>query len=205
MDVSWAIIKAFVIERATKLQYISDDGHYFLWAWDGAMGMKSSIRQSSPANTDQADFELNFKPTANARLQERATLKLVKMKAATVTGTATLEIKVPGTFGSGDGRLIEAGNGWFESAHPEDYVKISITDEDDLLGLGAGFEVDSYTDKEVPAINQGWYIPGVRGEVAVTNLAGMGFVPSALYIKITAIKGTGEGIFRANIKWGKRD
>jgi len=137
---------------------------------------------------------------------EKGTLKLAKAKATTSSGVATILLKVPGTPGSGDGRLIESGYGWFLIPHADDYAEVYVSDEDNILGYGAGAIVGSYTDTDVPSANKGWYFPKPDPTLRVDALAGIGFINAGLYLKIIATKGDlSSDTFMVNLKWGVRD
>lgn len=119
---------------------------------------------------------------------------------------ATILIKVPGTPGSGDGRWISGGIAWFDDQHKDDrIVGVYFSDEDDILGYGAGTAVGSYTDDEVLEGQQGWRIPNKRGMIEVEALGGYGFAPAGFYLKIVGKKGGDitTGTLYLNIEWGK--
>lgn len=63
-------------------------------------------------------------------------LKLAKVKAVVDnSGTAITSLKIPGTFGSGDGRYVAGGYGIAEDYNPDDYVTVRIEDSDRVLAL----------------------------------------------------------------------
>lgn len=138
-------------------------------------------------------------------IPDTGTLKMAKVKAATVNGVATLLIKVPGTFNPDrPARIIEGGKGWFEGSHHDDSAEVFITDEDNILQQGAGTPVGSYTDTGVPEANQGWFL--YKGELEVRALAGIGRLLGGLWVKIIAKTGDNRAdTFRANIIWGDPD
>ena len=139
-------------------------------------------------------------------IKEQAILRMARFKVATVTGVSELLVKIPGTAGSGDGRYVEGGRGWFETHNLDDCFTVCITDEDNIMGYGAGVMVGSYTEQEIATINEGWYIPVGSKEVIVNAMAGMGWIPSGLYLKITATKGDlSADNFRMNLNWGVND
>jgi len=138
-------------------------------------------------------------------MPERASVRMAKAKAATVSGVATILIQVPGTPGSSDGRIISGGNGWFDSLHADDHIEIYITDEDNLKGGGAGLVIGTYTDTDCPLACQGWFINPHKGFVDIRQLETFGFLPAGFYVKIIGTKGDlSSDTFRVNLKWGKR-
>ena len=137
------------------------------------------------------------------------TLKLARSEAACdEAGIATILIKVPGTPGSTDGRWILGGSAWFNGDwHSDDCILgVWFTDEDNILGYGPGVSVGSYTDDDLSAEQQGWFIPKNPSVVTVSALGGYGFCPAGLYIKIVGRKGgssfTGIDLY-VNMQWGK--
>lgn len=139
-------------------------------------------------------------------IPERATLRMARVKAATVNGEAVTLIKVPGTPGVDIGRVVSGGAGWFENPHPDDHVLVYITDEDNITGQGAGQVVGKYIDDDVADQNQkGWYINKHKGYIDIHEIQMFGIIPPGFYLKIVATKGDGSSdTFRGNIKWGKR-
>ena len=135
-------------------------------------------------------------------IPEKGTLRTAKVKVQTDTnGDATVLLKVPGEIGV-ESRVIKGGNGWFDTHHADDFIKIFISDEDDILGGGAGVIVSSYTDDDIPPANQGWYVPP-SGYGDMSAIADMGSLLGGLYLKIVVKKGDNtQEWFRANIKWG---
>ncbi len=138
-------------------------------------------------------------------IPSRGTLKTAKGKVQTnVNGDGVLLLKVPGVLGEKT-RLIQGGAGWFDNHHADDSVKISVTDEDNILGGGAGLEVSGYYDEEVSSDNQGWFIP-LSGYIEMDAIADMAQLPAGLYLKIAVKKGdNSQDWFRCNIKWGTID
>jgi hypothetical protein len=136
--------------------------------------------------------------------------KVVKLASAQAevgsNGMATISIKIPGTPNSGAGRWIDGGTAWFDDQHKDDRIlSVVFTDEDNLLGYGAGTVVGSYTDSELDSAQQGWRIPNKRGMIEVIAMGGYGFAPAGFYMKITGQKGGGivTGTLYMNVMWGK--
>lgn len=132
-------------------------------------------------------------------IPDRATVQIACGKAATVTGVATILIKIPAPT-----RKISGGSAWFETQHFDDKVKIYVTDEDNLLGYGAGFVVGGYTDSDIPSENQGLYIPKIKGVAEVQKLTDFATLPALMYLKIVGVTGdTRADTLRVNLNWGK--
>lgn len=142
---------------------------------------------------------------------EKATLKIARCKQSeNADGVYTATIKIPGTVTkpakSIDGRVISGGRAWFEAPHKDDRVEIHITDEDNIMGAGAGYVVGSYTDNEMVAECRGWWICEHIKYLDIRELVSTGFVDSGFYLKVIATAGDARttDTFRLNIKWGKR-
>lgn len=135
----------------------------------------------------------------------RGQLKTARSKVQTdINGDGIILLKIPGNAGSYS-RLIKGGVGWFDSHHADDNVCMAITDEDNILGGGAGVEVASYYDDEVPAANRGWYIPP-SGSLEIHAITDIAELLAGLYLKITVKKGdNSQDWFRCNINWGTID
>ena len=127
-------------------------------------------------------------------------LLLVNAKAATVSGVATALIKVP------EDREITGGEGCFLNQATGDSIQAFVTDEDNVLGYGAGFVVSAFQDTLVPAANQGYYMLG-NNPVKIAPLVNddPSVLPANLYLKIVATKAdlSADTLF-INIFWGKR-
>lgn len=135
-------------------------------------------------------------------IPQQASLKAARGKAATISGIATVKILIPGTINQ-DLRIISSGRGWFENIHPDDTVKVTIVDDDNILGYGVGAEIGSYVDDEVPADNRGHYICEHIKFVDMTSITYFGEAPAGFYLKVEATKGDlSADTFRCNIKWG---
>lgn len=143
--------------------------------------------------------------------QDEKSNRILKMAGGSVAvaldGTATILFKIPGTTGltPPDGRWIYSFTGFFDVHTAGDkIVSAHITDEDNMLGGGAGAIIMSFTDDEAAVGNQGWFIPP-SGEMDAESVAGSRFCPAGLWVKVVAQKGGGiaSGIFYLNAEWGK--
>jgi hypothetical protein len=218
IEVSWDQLRSFVVSRNLSIQWLDINDNYYLRAYDGQFGLSALIPKTDPAGDDQVDFETNFKDAGNktpfnpvttqTELRDK-TLKIFSASAPVESdGTVTLLVRIPGTAGSGDGRWVQSGIGFFDVATPGDKItSIRFTDEDNISGAGAGTVVNSYTDDEAPSDNQGWYIPPNPGYARVESIGGYGFAPSGFYIKITGKKGGGvtTGTLYVNLEWAQSD
>jgi hypothetical protein len=137
------------------------------------------------------EFLQNKTPT-NVKTQferDDITIKMAKVKATIVSGSARIELKVPGTPGVDSGRYIAGGYGMLDSYDPDDMITCTIEDVDRMIAWQAALAIDpeaeaplsdetiqglgdfpsypvvgSYTDDELDSANQGWYFwPLARG------------------------------------------
>lgn len=141
-------------------------------------------------------------------IPDKAILRMAKFKQATNgSGVAQIDIKVPGTYSNSDGRYIEGGQAFFEVPNFDDWVECYIVDIDNILGYGANTVIGSYTDTELPSGNEGWYFSKVEGQIKVLALAGMGWIPAELYLRIIAHKDPTNlsDTLRVNLNWGVRE
>lgn len=222
LNVAWPELKSFITTRSLSAQWVIANSSYYIYAFDGPFALSCQIDMAQGDDTptnDQTDFETNFKnngnqaPTPQVITQFEKTDKTLRLAclSGTITdssnGTIVATLKVPGTPGSGEGRYLSSGSAWFSPQSDDDRVTVFVTDEDNLLGYGAGTVVGTYTDTDVPAENSGWYIPAKMGFIKVEAFAGYGFVPAGMYIKVVGHKGGSApftGTMYINLEWGKK-
>jgi len=129
------------------------------------------------------------------------------------SGTANVIIKVPGTFSVdakgnlASERTVEGGFGLFKNQEPGDYLKIELKDDDNLLGYGAGFVLETFHDTDVAASNQGWYFMGSEVmEIHPIVSDDPTDLPCGMYLHMTGQKAniaTSDTLY-INLHWGKR-
>lgn len=222
IGVDWTTIKNFIQTRNLSIQCIQTADTYYIFAIDNHAELCSQIAITDPPSADQTDFETNFLPSANAtvpsnvRTQFEQVSYLLQMSNISSLNmapgdSATISIKIPGIF-SGvnppcDGRYIDAGEGWFYPGADGDRVTaITVTDNDNLLGAGAGTVLGTYHDAQVDADNQGWVLHTVY-PTEISTLGWYGFIPAGMYMNITVKRSataSGNGNFYCNLKWGMR-
>jgi hypothetical protein len=216
MEVAYSDFKNFVTSQGLSAQYIQIGANYLLAAVDGFFQVNCLI-PADPENSDTADFITNLQPTANqsptaqvvTQFEKRdKTLKIASIQAAVGgDGRATLLLKIPGTFGTEDGRWISSGIAFFDTWNAGDMIEsVRFTDEDNLLGGGAGAVIGSYTDEEVDDANKGWPIPPNKW-IKAEAIGGYGFAPAGFYIKIVGKKAAGitTGTLYVALEWGKKE
>ena len=208
-------LKQFVISNKLSL-FRNDEGRsWHVFAIDGNVIHETRVFKDN--GEEQTDFETNFSLLSGnsklnpsgvvTRFEERdKTLKMAHGHAdVQQDGTATILLKIPGTPGSGDGRWLSSGMAFFDNWVAGDMILgVWFTDEDNLLGNGAGFLVGSYTDDDMDSDMQGWHIPPI-GHIEAEAIGGYGFAPAGFYIKIIGKKGgtITTGKLYCNFEWGK--
>jgi hypothetical protein len=130
-------------------------------------------------------------------LPPKVQLKMSRAKVDTVSGIATILLKIPP-----GNRMVRGGACWFTNHHADDFVEVYVSDEDNLLGAGAGFIVNGYTEIALAGDNKGNYFEP-DGKAHVEPISELGNLPTGLYLKIVATKGDlGADTLRVNINWG---
>ena len=61
IQVEWEDLKSFVSDRKLSWQYVEFSHAYVVIAIDGPITLSTHIKKESPINSDQSDFETNFK------------------------------------------------------------------------------------------------------------------------------------------------
>ena len=74
LKVSWAELKLNAAAKTAPLQYIEKVDLYVVLIADGVVTLYTHILKTSPAGSDQTDFEDNYKATSNKRLAEPVAL-----------------------------------------------------------------------------------------------------------------------------------
>ena len=177
---------------------------------DLASGLAVMAKDNS-GSKDITDVNSAIDYLKDSAIQEVTTQKekndiILKMACGKATSNASglvqLDILVPGTVGSGDGRFVEGGAAWFATYHIDDHFEVHIVDVDNILGYGAGTQVGSYTET---GANSGFYAEP-NGTVRVSSMGFFGFVSSGLYLRMEAQSGdSAQDTIYMNIIWGKKD
>lgn len=148
LNIQWSDLKEFATSRSISIQYIIANGQYYLFASDGPMQVTAQILMDGSQSDDQTDFETNFKPNANQPILPVLTsvttqyekndkiLKLAKGYAAVdSSNTATIYVKVPGTFGTGEGRYVIGGYAISSDYNADDFCTCYVEDKDRIIAL----------------------------------------------------------------------
>lgn len=199
LNVGWSDIKSFVDSRSLNIQWIIANGSYYLYAFDGPFSLSCQIHIASEfmgeegpeqeePSAEQTDFELHYKNSGNQPNKAIVTtqyelnnkdLKLAKTSAQVDpdTGRALFSLKVPGQFGSVDGRYIAGGYAITEDYDKDDYAMIWCTDDDRAIAwaLALGMDPNASAPLSDETIQQMGVLPG--------GLSAFGALPSYPLIK----------------------
>lgn len=71
-NLNWSDFKSYVDNKSLTVQYFSSNNQYEITAFDGPQKMCCLLSNKQPATvgSDQEDFELNYLPSANGKLQD---------------------------------------------------------------------------------------------------------------------------------------
>lgn len=83
-QVSWSQFKTYVNLKSLNIQYLELSDVYHLMVFDGPFSLTCQLDKTNPANSDQLDFENNFKANGNKNLWQADTdgAQIVRNKAA---------------------------------------------------------------------------------------------------------------------------
>lgn len=132
------IASSYTQVPANNLAQLADDQTFNLLS-SGSFILNDGINDiTSPSNSWNAINKIvpqNLLVTTQYEMNDKD-LKLAKSAAAVgENGIAVVSIRVPGTFGSEDGRYVAGGYAIAEDYHRDDYITVHITDTDRLIAL----------------------------------------------------------------------
>lgn len=179
-NLKWADLKKFATDRSVSIQWVQSNNIYLLAAIDGSLEVTAQIPMiNSPPNTsDQYDFETNYKNTSNAPVLPTLTtvttqfelnnkdLKLARLQITLEESTSgTASLRIPGVFGTTDGRYIAGGYAISADYDLNDYVTVQVNDTDRLIALAiAQSQNPAATEPVADSIVQGLGIIPMIGE-----------------------------------------
>ena len=184
--VDWDKLKDFV-DNGFALKYIDLGNKYELVALDIGFTLRGSIPKTTPANSDQLDFENNYKANANKVALDAEGIPLQRLgafcdsekfrfrgKGMSGTGAAgtltNIDYKVTEERFINGVRLILANH------TIDDNVHFEIVDVDNVLGYGAGLVLDRFGDT--------WYVNpdmACQGDILIDYPAK---IYAGLYIRV---------------------
>lgn len=212
-NLEWSHFKSLVQTGNLSIKYVEFTDKYILKASDGAFSFACLVLKTDPSNTEQTDFEDNFKALGNieSRTQvssmfedENIVLKTARFYVtADANGAATISIVVPGAFG-GVTRYVAGGDLYTDNyAFTDCCTKIEIIDHVGYTGT-PGAVLQTYYDTEMDAGNQGWYFSKFRGSEGYLDFEPLGYY-GKLYgdvtLKVTLSLQANANV-KANLWWG---
>lgn len=214
-------LKAYWQQLALTPQVIKVGETYRIFVASGPIEFYCLVPVEEPRSSELNDLEENVLPAGNAiQALEVVTLfekadKIPRYASVSgeydANGDCTLMVKVPGPFvEKAPTRYLSLAYfvsdvfGWGDMV-----TKIEITDEDNILNLGAGAVLDSLHDLEAPSENQGWYFyptEGTSGELEFTPSDKFGEINGQLYLKAQLKRAPGSSASKVfvNIDWGAK-
>jgi len=185
-------LKTFIIAHGLNWYYVESHIKYTVYTITGYLIFETSIFKSgySPVGWDDAqntinrtDFENNYKSLSNLKpgntVETRGfhvynqDLYKKSFKYNNVVGNSTNE------FSESFNTDVYLSGGSYDvdgTINDGDYIEFSVTDEDNVLGYGAGFVVSKFLETE--------YITSNTREGTVESLDAA-FIPSSLYLTLT--------------------
>lgn len=213
MSITWAMMKDFLDEREASPQFVEFTDMYLITAIDGPFEVTCVVYKDGGAEV--TEFEADYKPSGNAKPKTEVVTQFEKndkdLKVAcgsgAFDGTTKLAVaEIPSPPGS-TGRYIESGLAFVDDPHAGDKIeKIEAVDTYGTYSGVAGYVLKTYHDDDQATDHQGWFIPAKANGVTLDTMAGYGFVPPGVTLKVTArsAKADPTGDFlRVNIKWGR--
>ena len=97
MQISWTQLKTLSVSKQTSIQFVEETTRYLVFLFDSGYSNFCQIDKTDPVNTDQTDFEDNFKDESNKTLVSRtreAIEKNILQAELSVTSSAAVEVKV---------------------------------------------------------------------------------------------------------------
>lgn len=141
--VDWISIKNFIDTRKVSPQWLDINNHYYISAFDGSFNIGCILPKTDPASEEQLEFETGYKSNGNKTPKSEVvtqyekddkTLKLCRAVGYVgEDGSASIYIKVPGQFGSGQGRYVVGGYGISADYDPDDYCSVFVEDKDRII------------------------------------------------------------------------
>lgn len=212
MEVNWVVLKNYYDQTSADSYLFHADlvDRYCIFCINGIFNVSAWAKKGC---RDAKDFEDNYKSISNVKPDQYVTTELEKDKGDFKMGSAlksfvvadglthSFTMKIPGTYPA-VGRLMFRGDMWVGTATGGDRAYVQVTDEDNILGAGAGLVVGDYRDTDMDAANQGHYLK--NGEVSLGGIAGYGPAVGGLYLKTTlVVPAARNDTIYANVHWLK--
>jgi len=199
LNVSWNDFKNFTVARNLSVQHFEIGNKYYLFVTDGPMSLSSHINIETPPNNDQIDFETNFKPSSNKKLQKMNNEGYIvtaptfeDAQGLTTTWKGHLYTALPNSLNIFDEVVttqLKLRGGWYKILTTNtaigDYIEFSIVDKDNVLGLFSYFELTLGQDVlELKKFVKTEYISPLNLERQDFQTGGASEVMAGLYFRV---------------------
>ena len=94
----WASIKAFKNNYKCSMNYVDDDLNYYVWVWINGRDFTITIPKTSPAGSDQADFEANYKPISNKIGSDRLSISSPIYRPRLFSGNSNVNVTAGSSY-----------------------------------------------------------------------------------------------------------
>lgn len=190
-EFKWTGWKAMSTLKALVHQHHDEGSKYFIWGVDGNDAIiciiyKGTVPDDVIASgytqeqndTDKAEFEADYLPTSNrtsvSRTLAKVGLGVDSLRPRTMRFSAAANSTTSHYFLMDVALAFRGGYIW-SSGQFGDYITLSVTDKDNLLGYGADFELKQY-------INGLSIIPSSTAALVDVNVSQL--IPAGFYFKI---------------------
>lgn len=96
MQVSWTQLKILSDNKKIPLQFVEEETRYVIFLFDGNYSNFCYVNKTTPANSDQTDFENNYQSNSNQSLVSRtreAIEKTILQAELNITSATAVEVK----------------------------------------------------------------------------------------------------------------
>jgi hypothetical protein len=152
---NWTDFKALSVAKKFGMQFQDTGDNYYIWFVEDIIKYSTVIVKETPAGTDQADFENNYKANANKAIEPKSSDGQVYVRNSPKSYGKTLKIKGFGitcppnqdtTYDIKFTSDIELIGGEAECTRMDfdDKINFKAIDKDNVLGYGAGFVLNQF-------------------------------------------------------------
>ena len=86
IKLSWTDFKNICTQKSLLIQCESREKVYYLTAYDGQVGYRSSVEKSDPMSVEQIDFETNFLSKTNKKIESKTSTGIIKTSSYEAEG-----------------------------------------------------------------------------------------------------------------------
>lgn len=147
---SFTEFKTAVTTQTLRVKWVEIGSYYYLKGFDNLFELDYEIEITSPANSEQTDFETNYKDSWVLPNVVKSVVTFGNNEWPEITGftfTCTFGINTTHEYQFIKAYQLQGANGYFENAAVGDYIELEVYDKDNVLGAGAGFVLHKYVEK----------------------------------------------------------